>query len=340
MGTRHTSPDGTVHGLSRAEYDELKPQLLLATIAALLIGVANTAIIGAYHVFLALARLEFLPMALLRRNRLRGTPHYAIGLATLIPIAVLLAVRGDIATLGDMYAFGLLGAFTLTCLGLDIIRVRERADRRRGMDPDREVADPSTTSAEAPEPQGVWARSWVNLQLGFLTTALVFAAWLINLVAKPLATLFGGSALVVGLSVAAILHLRRSRDGRLPVATTGVEAGFATRTLAVLVGDDEQLNEQVMERALADATPGGVIFLYLGESRDLEPAGVFRLAEAHLHDRRARATLGRAHYLARAAGVSVRFVYRHAKPDAVAQLWRFMRPQETLVFVSDPPVSG
>jgi hypothetical protein len=40
MGTRQTSPGGTVHGLSRAEYDELKPQLLLATVAALLIGVA------------------------------------------------------------------------------------------------------------------------------------------------------------------------------------------------------------------------------------------------------------------------------------------------------------
>jgi len=40
MGTRQTPSDGTVHGLSRAEYDELRPQLLLATIAALLIGVA------------------------------------------------------------------------------------------------------------------------------------------------------------------------------------------------------------------------------------------------------------------------------------------------------------
>jgi len=45
-GTRGTRPpqDGTGHGqghgLSRAAYDELKPQLLLATIAALLIGVA------------------------------------------------------------------------------------------------------------------------------------------------------------------------------------------------------------------------------------------------------------------------------------------------------------
>ena len=67
---------------------------------------------------------------MLKRNKLRGTPHYSIALATGIPIAVLIIVNGNINTLGDMYAFGLLGAFTLTCLGLDIIRHRERKAAR------------------------------------------------------------------------------------------------------------------------------------------------------------------------------------------------------------------
>jgi hypothetical protein len=34
-------------------------------------------------------------------------------LATVVPILVLVAVRGNINILGDMYAFGLLGAFSL-----------------------------------------------------------------------------------------------------------------------------------------------------------------------------------------------------------------------------------
>lgn len=46
----------------------------------------------------------------------RRTPHVAIFLVTIIPMLVLVAVRGDVNTLGDMYAFGLLGAFTLTCV--------------------------------------------------------------------------------------------------------------------------------------------------------------------------------------------------------------------------------
>ena len=94
--------------------------------SALLVFASNTAIIGAYHVFMALSRMEFFPAFVLKRNKLRGTPHYAIAFAAGIPIVVLILVRGNINILGDMYAFGLLGAFTLTGLGLDIVRHRER----------------------------------------------------------------------------------------------------------------------------------------------------------------------------------------------------------------------
>ena len=94
--------------------------------SALLIFASNTAIIGAYHVFIALARLGFFPEFVMKRNKLRNTPHNAIILATSIPIFILILVLGNIVILGDMYAFGLLGAFTLTCLGLDIVRSRDR----------------------------------------------------------------------------------------------------------------------------------------------------------------------------------------------------------------------
>jgi len=99
--------------------------------SALLVFASKTAIIGSYHVFMALARLGFFPAFVLKRNKLRDTPHYSIMLATGIPIAVLLLVFGRIDILGDMYAFGLLGAFTLTCLGLDIVRFKDRRAARR-----------------------------------------------------------------------------------------------------------------------------------------------------------------------------------------------------------------
>src|SRR5579859_7558296 len=46
--------------------------------SALLVFASNTAIIGAYYVFLALSRMQFFPALLLQHNILRGTPHYAI----------------------------------------------------------------------------------------------------------------------------------------------------------------------------------------------------------------------------------------------------------------------
>jgi amino acid transporter len=98
--------------------------------SALLVFASNTAIIGSYHVFMALSRMDFFPAFVLNRNKLRGTPHYSIALATGIPIIVLIIANGSIDFLGQLYAFGLLGAFTLTCLGLDIIRHRERKAAR------------------------------------------------------------------------------------------------------------------------------------------------------------------------------------------------------------------
>jgi amino acid transporter len=120
------------------------PALALATAvaaSALLIFASNTAIIGGYHVVLALGRMGYFPRAVRRTNALRGTPHVAIALVTFIPIAVLVAVRGNIDLLGELYGFGLLGAFSLMCLSMDVIRWRERrGEPHIGADIDPELA--------------------------------------------------------------------------------------------------------------------------------------------------------------------------------------------------------
>src|SRR5229473_6098871 len=72
--------------------------------SALLVFASNTAIIGSYHVFMALGRMEFFPAFVLQRNKLRGTPHYSIALATGIPIAILIVARGSLDLLGNLYA--------------------------------------------------------------------------------------------------------------------------------------------------------------------------------------------------------------------------------------------
>ncbi|MBF6592510.1 MAG: APC family permease, partial [Ktedonobacterales bacterium] len=122
-------PNKFISQLGGAYGGDVLKILTAITASALLVFASNTAIIGAYHVFLALSRMRFFPEIVERTNQMRGTPHVSIILATGIPMGILIAVRGQIGILGDMYAFGLLGAFSLTCLALDVIRYRER----RGM---------------------------------------------------------------------------------------------------------------------------------------------------------------------------------------------------------------
>src|SRR5258708_29465551 len=116
----------------------LQTEVAVSASALLVVG-SNTAIIGSYHVFMALSRIDFFPAFVLKRNKLRVTPHYSIALATFIPIAVIVLAGGSVDLLGNMYAFGLLCAFTLTCLGLDLVRYRERkAARAQRYVPSRE----------------------------------------------------------------------------------------------------------------------------------------------------------------------------------------------------------
>src|SRR6185503_18928537 len=99
---------------------------IVVTSAALLFGAANTALIGCYHVFLALVRLGFLPHWLSGRSHKFNTPHRAIAVSVLAPVAVVVASRAQLGILGHIYTFGLLGAFTLTSVGLDKVKWQER----------------------------------------------------------------------------------------------------------------------------------------------------------------------------------------------------------------------
>jgi amino acid transporter/nucleotide-binding universal stress UspA family protein len=144
---------------------------VVLTASSLLLFASNTAIIGSYHVFLALARQGFLPKILELRNRAFNTPHIAVLIATSVPMLIILLTQGQMIILGDMYAFGLLGAFFFSSLSLDVIRWRLG---RRDF--------------------GFW--------IGVLTTFMVMVAWGVNLVEKQLATYFGGAVTLLGMLTA------------------------------------------------------------------------------------------------------------------------------------------
>ena len=274
LDTSRVNPDAFQAELAFEMGGPLLRVLLVVTASALLLFAANTAVVGTYHVVGALADGDFLPRVMLRRSGRFGTPHFAIAFAALVPIGVLIATRGDISALGGLYAFGLLGAFFLSSLSLDRVRI---ADGRTG------------------------PLFW----LGTATTGLVVIAWITNLFEKPEATFFGGS-LTLAMLVYGFINrgdLWRGRR-RGPTVTTeeaeriasekpaaaqiltlaealDLQPTYAPRTLVCLRGPNQSLLEEAAAH-VAGTGENDIAVLFVEEvpglfvPRDTEPSAYAR----------------------------------------------------------------
>ncbi|MGH7904438.1 MAG: APC family permease [Candidatus Dormibacteraceae bacterium] len=298
--------------------------------ALLLVFASNTAIIGAYHVFIALARMGFLPRVMEHRNRWRGTPHVAILAAVALPLGVVAAANGDVNLLGDLYAFGLLGAFILTCAALDVVRWRERAH----------------------SDQGVSAAVFV---LGIVTTGLVLIAWTVNLVAKPLATEFGGGLTVAGLAVGLATYrvtLRR-RPAVFPLpysparAVASIRAEFRRRPAEVLIilPHDPEAAGAVLAEAARAAAGRSAVFLFRGKEPLAGAPALWEVADPYLKDYAAQDAFARAEMATRRAIPSRRHVYVPGSlhREVVGDVWKEVHPRETVLERADldalPPIA-
>ena len=297
----------------------------------LLVFASNTAIIGAYHVFIALARMGFLPRALERRNRWRVTPHWSILAAVAMPVAITVGAQANVNLLGDLYAFGLLGTFVLTCVSLDVVRWRERP---------------------------AWDAGAVAIfVLGVVTTVLVVLAWLVNLVAKPLATEFGGGLTVAGM-IAGLMTYRYYRSRRpsvFPVpfrphrAKESIASALGNRPSAgdvlVILPHDQQAAEAVIAEATRAAAGRGAVFLYRGDRYPNQHHELLEVADPYLRDFMAHDAFARAEMLSRGQVPNRRYVYMPGSlpREMVGEVWRTVGPRETVVTVEDqgmlPPMA-
>ena len=344
-------------------------QTEVAISASLILAFAsNTALIGAYHVFLALARMEFFPEFILRRNRFRGTPHWSIALATGIPIAVLLLVRGEINILGDMYAFGLLGAFTVTCVGLDIIKYRERKLARAAVLPDRRDHHENNGYDSPTKSEGFQSfshsshsspllpsnghraskgpsRVVASLAEAFPLRDRFAALWkrldfwlgvlttLLVMLAWSISIVSQPLATAFGCSVAfagmAVAYINYIR-GRAPVVTPYLEGRMPESLLAVLAAGDQR-NDVVIETAINHARSKPVVFLYLAQPIAERVPQLLEIVDPYLEDEPAKDTLKQAALLARKARLTSRFVYQPQEPGAAASIWRIVHPRDVVL---------
>jgi amino acid transporter len=299
--------------------------------AMLLVFASNTAIIGAYHVFIALARMGFLPRVLEHRNRMRGTPHWAVLAAVFLPTVIVIAAQASVTLLGDLYAFGLLGTFVLTCISLDVVRWRERPQWTR--------------------------RSVVLFAIGIITTVLVIFAWSVNLVAKPLATEFGGGLTVIGL-IAGLVTYRYYRSRRpsvfpVPFRPQRAAASIATALggkpfageVLVILPHDQLAAEAVISEAARAAAGRGAVFLFRGDRYPNQHHELLEVSDPYLRDFGAHDAFARAELLARDQVPNRRYVYVPGSlpREMVGEVWRTVAPKETVVTLEDqgmlPPMA-
>ncbi len=299
--------------------------------ALLLVFASNTAIIGAYHVFIALTRMGFLPRALEKRNHWRRTPHWAIAAAVVLPVIVVIATKGSVPLLGDLYAFGLLGTFVLTCVSLDVVRWREYRSWNFGV-----------TAFYA---------------IGVLTTLLVLVAWAVNLVAKPKATAFGGGLAVIGLVIglATYRYSRGHRPSVFPVpfrpqrAASSIASALGNRPSAgdilVILPHEQLAAEAVLAESARAAAGRGAVFLYRGNRYPNQHHELLEVTDPYLKDYAAHDAFARAERMARKHIPNRRYVYvpGNLPREMVGEVWRTVGPKETVVTSEDqgmlPPMA-
>jgi amino acid transporter len=267
--------------------------------ALLLVFACNTALIGCYHVLIALGRMRFLPAMLLATNRWRGTPHWSILLATLVPVVVVVASGANTAALGELYAFGLLGAFSITCVSLDIVRWHSRRQKH---------------------PSVLGRTSIPMFVLGVVTTVLVFTPWLTNLVAKPRATEFGGGLVLFGLVVALVTNRLESRRGRYTVLPDVHRAEnpalmlrrgrrLAPASVLAFLPDDPQRRADIIAQAVQSAGTRPVVFAYEGRRPERANPNLLEILDPYSDDEQARSAFQQAEAAVRRSRVRARYVY-------------------------------
>ncbi|HEY2931406.1 MAG TPA: APC family permease [Acidobacteriota bacterium] len=102
----------------------------IVTVGVLMLsGAVNTAIIGSHGVLSRVSEDGLLTDWFRAPHRRYGTPYRMINLIVILQLAAIIASQGDVYTLGEAYAFGVIWSFTFNALATLILRFRDKSPR-------------------------------------------------------------------------------------------------------------------------------------------------------------------------------------------------------------------
>jgi amino acid transporter len=212
-------------------------------------GAVNTAIIGSNGVLNRVAEDGVMPDWFLKPHPRYGTTYRLLYLVVGLQLATILISGGNVITLGEAYAFGVVWSFVFKALAMVVLRFKDHTPR-----PYRVPLNVKVGNLELP----------IGLGLIFL---VLLAAAIMNLLTKETATIWGLSFTTAFLTVFLVTeHFHEKRRGtakhqhleqfnqQTAEAVTAEQLGLR-RTYRKLVAIRSPQNLFMLEKALAETDP-------------------------------------------------------------------------------------
>jgi hypothetical protein len=166
----------------------------------ILAGAVNTSLVGSNGVLNRLAEDGVLPQWFQHPHRRFGTTNRIIHLIGIAQIIVIMASLGDVNTLGEAYAFGVVWSFVFMSLAMTVLRFKIQTPR--------EYSVPLNVTKQT-------LHGGVRLPIGiFVVFLILLSTALVNLLTKETATIWGiGFTLFFLAAFVLVEQISRRRHG-------------------------------------------------------------------------------------------------------------------------------
>ncbi|HEX4056373.1 MAG TPA: APC family permease [Tepidisphaeraceae bacterium] len=199
-GYRDNLINGLVQYLAGPSLLKIIMECFVVTVGFLILaGAVNTSMVGSNGVLNRLAEDGVLTPWFQHPHPRFGTTHRLINLITTLQIVVIVASFGDVDTLGEAYAFGVIWSFVFMTMSMAFLRFKDRSPRQYRVPLNIHINTKSNGQIDIP--------------IGIFTVFLILLSTaLMNLLTKKTATIWGVgftvAFLVVFILVERISHRR------------------------------------------------------------------------------------------------------------------------------------
>jgi amino acid transporter len=159
----------------------------------ILSGAVNTSIIGSTGVLMRVAEDGVLTDWFRKPNRRFGTSYRIINLVAILQLFTIIVTRGNVITLGEAYAFGVIWSFTFNALAMLVLRWKYKGDRGWKVPPNIRIGN-------------------TEIPIGLICVFSVLCSTaVVNLFTKSVATISGVAFTIVFFTIFAISERQNQR---------------------------------------------------------------------------------------------------------------------------------